>query len=150
MFLFACLDLTVHGQCSIAFLLFWLLTSHQFIQSEFLNKRQRIVHGQGACNITYSTIVFNFDVCRLSQPISPTKYVLSIASEPFLFGHAAILPRRSVAWRDEKGLDEGDQSHSGTFQAPLIAINLRSGSIFVSLGKQNFGRKAQLRINLRT
>ena len=29
-------------------------------------EKLRIVHGQGASNITYSTIVFNFDVCRLS------------------------------------------------------------------------------------
>ena len=29
-------------------------------------KKQRIVRGQGASNINYITIVFNFDVCRLS------------------------------------------------------------------------------------
>ena len=29
-------------------------------------KKQRIVHGQGASNINCSTIVFIFDVCRLS------------------------------------------------------------------------------------
>ena len=29
-------------------------------------KNQRIVHGQGASNINCSTIVFIFDVCRLS------------------------------------------------------------------------------------
>ena len=30
------------------------------------NKIERIVHGLGDFNINYSTIVFNFDVCRLS------------------------------------------------------------------------------------
>ena len=29
-------------------------------------KKQRIVRGQGTSNINCSTIVFNFDVCRLS------------------------------------------------------------------------------------
>ena len=29
-------------------------------------KKQRTVGGQGASNINYSTVVFNFDVCRLS------------------------------------------------------------------------------------
>ena len=42
-----------------------------------MNKTQRIVHGQGASNITYSTIVFNFDVCWLSLPVSFTNYVHS-------------------------------------------------------------------------
>ena len=31
------------------------------------DKKQRIVHGQGASNIIYSTIVFNFDVFRLGE-----------------------------------------------------------------------------------
>ena len=31
-----------------------------------MNKKQRIVDGQGASNINCSTVVFNFDVCRLS------------------------------------------------------------------------------------
>ena len=31
-----------------------------------IKQKQRIVHGQGASNINYSTIVLNFDVCRLS------------------------------------------------------------------------------------
>ena len=31
-------------------------------------RKQKNVHGQGASNITYSTIVFNFDVCRLRFP----------------------------------------------------------------------------------
>ena len=61
-------------QRSIAFLSFWtywpIETSHSFIQSQFLNKKkQRIVQGQGASNINYSTVVFNwvnFDICRLS------------------------------------------------------------------------------------
>ena len=40
-----------------------------------MNKKQRIVHGQEASNENYSTVVFNFDVCRLSQPLSSTNYV---------------------------------------------------------------------------
>ena len=59
-------------QGSITFLSFWtywpIETSHYilFIQSQFVNKKQRIVYGKGASNINYSTVVFNFDVCRLS------------------------------------------------------------------------------------
>ena len=49
-------------------------TSGWFIQSQSVNKKQRIVHGQGASNINHSTIVFNFDVCRLSWPVSSTNY----------------------------------------------------------------------------
>ena len=30
------------------------------------------MHGQGASNVNYSTIVFNFDVLRVSQPVSST------------------------------------------------------------------------------
>ena len=41
---------------------------------QFVNKKQRIVHGQGAANINYSTVIFNFDICRLSYPVSPTNY----------------------------------------------------------------------------
>ena len=44
-----------------------------------MNKKQRIAHGQEASNITYSTIVFNFDVCRLSKPVSSTNYVMATA-----------------------------------------------------------------------
>ena len=40
-------------------------TSHLFIQSQFVNKKRGIVHGQEASNINYSTVVFNFDVCQL-------------------------------------------------------------------------------------
>ena len=39
-----------------------------------MNKKQRIVHGQGTSNMNYSTIVFNFDICRLSLPVSSTNY----------------------------------------------------------------------------
>ena len=36
---------------------------------------QRIVHGKGASNITYSTVCFqSFDVCRLFYPVSSTKW----------------------------------------------------------------------------
>ena len=58
------------AQRSIAFLSFRtylpIETSHQFIQSQSVNKKQRIVHGQGASNINYTTVVFNFDVCLFS------------------------------------------------------------------------------------
>ena len=50
------------AQRSIAFLSFW---SYWPIK-QFVNKKQRIAQNQGASNITYSTVVFNFDVCRLS------------------------------------------------------------------------------------
>ena len=33
---------------------------------QFEHKKQRTVHGQGASNINYLTIVFNFDLWRLS------------------------------------------------------------------------------------
>ena len=52
---------------SLSFWTHWPIeTSHKFIQSQFVNKKQRIVHDQGASNITYSTVVFNFDVCQFS------------------------------------------------------------------------------------
>ena len=60
------------AQRSIAFLsLLNLLTnrtetSHLFTQSQFVDKKQRLLHSKGASNINYSTIAFNFDVCRLS------------------------------------------------------------------------------------
>ena len=47
-------------QRSIAFLSFWIYCSIE------TSKKQRIVHGQGASNMKYSIVVFNFDVCRLS------------------------------------------------------------------------------------
>ena len=31
------------------------------IQSQFVNRKQRIVHSQGAFNINFSTVSFNFD-----------------------------------------------------------------------------------------
>ena len=31
--------------------------------------KQRILYCQGASNIYYNTVVFNFDVCRLSYPV---------------------------------------------------------------------------------
>ena len=46
------------AQRSITFLSFWtywsIETLHWFIQSQFVNKKQRVVHGQGASNITYT------------------------------------------------------------------------------------------------
>ena len=58
----ALLDLTVHN------VQFWnLLTDYRInLFRQFVNKMQRIAHGQGAANINYSTVIFNFNVCRLS------------------------------------------------------------------------------------
>ena len=56
-----------------------------WIQSQFVNKNQRIVHGQGASNINYNTVDFNFDVCRLSYPVSSTSYVRIYAPSAILF-----------------------------------------------------------------
>ena len=39
-----------------------------------MNRKQRIVHGQGDSSINYSTIVFDFGVCQLSLPASLTNY----------------------------------------------------------------------------
>ena len=66
MFLLAILDLTA----SILIILN-LLTNRNIalIYSVTIceqKKKQSIVHGQGASNINCSTIVFIFDVCRLS------------------------------------------------------------------------------------
>ena len=76
------------AQRSIAFLSFWtcwpIRTSHYFFQPQFVNKKQRIFHGQGASNINYSTVVFKFDVCRLSWPVSSTNYAL-IQCSPLFF-----------------------------------------------------------------
>ena len=67
------LDLT---QCSISFpMISNLLTNRNMAliySISFVNKKQRIVHGQGASNISNTTVVFNFDVCRLSYPVSCT------------------------------------------------------------------------------
>ena len=66
-FLVTLLELTVHNlqQRSCHF----ELTDQQKhcidLLSQFVNKKQRIVRGQGASNINHSTIVFNIDVCRL-------------------------------------------------------------------------------------
>ena len=47
--------------------IFNLLTDYRInLFRQFVNKNQRIVHGQGAVNINYSTVIFNFNVCRLS------------------------------------------------------------------------------------
>ena len=43
-------------------------------------KTQRVVHVLGAFNINYSTTVFNFDVCRLSKPVSSTNSVQTSSS----------------------------------------------------------------------
>ena len=36
------------------------------LADQVVNKKLRIVHGQGASNINYSIVVFNFHVCRRS------------------------------------------------------------------------------------
>ena len=66
MFLLAILDLTA----SIPIILN-LLTNRNIALIYLVTiceqkKKQRIVHGQEASNINCSTIVFNYDVCRLS------------------------------------------------------------------------------------
>ena len=65
MFLLAILDLTA----SILIILN-LLTNRNIALIYSVTfceqKKQRIVHGQGASNINCSAIVFIFDVCRLS------------------------------------------------------------------------------------
>ena len=43
-----------------------------------MNKNQRIVHGQGTSNITYSTVNFNFNVCQVSSPVSSTNYGVTL------------------------------------------------------------------------
>ena len=43
-----------------------LILSVIICPGQFGHKKQRTVHGQGASNINYLTIVFNFDVWRLS------------------------------------------------------------------------------------
>ena len=48
------------AQRSRAFLSFWIYCPIE------TSKKQRIVHGQGASNMKYSIVVFNFDVCQLS------------------------------------------------------------------------------------
>ena len=68
MFLLAFLDLTMH---SIPIILKFLTNGNiiciiLFIQSQFVNRKQRILHGQGASNINYSTVVFNFGIYWLS------------------------------------------------------------------------------------
>ena len=51
---------------------FLLVTRHALrsIDGRFL----RILAWRSASNINYSTVVFNFDVCLLSYPISSTNY----------------------------------------------------------------------------
>ena len=66
MFLLAFLTLMVHNVQQHSYL--FELTDHRInlFSHKFVNKKQRIVHGQGAFNITYSTVVFNFDDYRFS------------------------------------------------------------------------------------
>ena len=46
-----------------------------------MNKKQRIVQGHGASNITYSIIVLNFDVSWLSYQVSSTNYGLNVLDD---------------------------------------------------------------------
>ena len=68
-FLLAFLDLTAHNVQQHSYH-FELLTNRNIVLiysvTIFEQKKQRIVHGQGASEINYSTVVFNFDICRLS------------------------------------------------------------------------------------
>ena len=45
---------------------------HQFILSQCENRKQKLVHGQKASNINCSTVVFMFEFCRISLPVSLT------------------------------------------------------------------------------
>ena len=71
-FVFLCFFGPDCAQCSIAFLQCIILnlltnTSIALIYSVTIcEKKQRIAHGQGAPDITCSTVVFIFDVCWLS------------------------------------------------------------------------------------
>ena len=64
MFLLAILDLTD----SIPIILNLLTNRNTALiySVTFCEQKKQIVHGQGASNINCSTIVFIFDVCRLS------------------------------------------------------------------------------------
>ena len=71
MFLSAFLDL---GRCTTFNripIILNLLTNRNialiYSVTEFVNKKQRIVQGQTASNINYSTVVLNFDVCWASS-----------------------------------------------------------------------------------
>ena len=91
----------------IVFLSFWtywpIEKLYEFIHSQFLNKKQRIVHCQGASNINYSTVVFNLDVLRLSWPVSSTNYgwiylvAFTAAEKIFLIPVRSRL--RTIHWR---------------------------------------------------
>ena len=60
---FCRLDLAQRSIASRSFWPYWpIKTSHCFIQSQFLNKKQRVVHGQEASNINCSSVVLIFDV----------------------------------------------------------------------------------------
>ena len=77
-----------------------------------MNRKQRIVHGEGASNITYSPIVFNFDGCRVSLPVSTTNYALTDLHVAFLqpplppgkIGEGAPSPKADSATERERQL----------------------------------------------
>ena len=65
------------AQRSTAFLSFWtywLIIALIYSDTICEQKKKRIVHSQGASNINYSTVIFNFDICRLSYPVSSTNF----------------------------------------------------------------------------
>ena len=53
--------------------------------TEFVNKKQRIVQGQTASNINYSTLVLNFDVCWASSTNYDQKEKKSIFASSHIF-----------------------------------------------------------------
>ena len=60
-------DLAESSIVVVSFWTYWLVeTSLIYSVTQFGNKTQMIVHGQEASNINFSTVVLNFDVCRLS------------------------------------------------------------------------------------
>ena len=80
------------------------------------------MHGQGASNINCSTIVFIFDVCRLSKPVSSTNYAhtgllngLSHIGQVSLPRYTAVIPDRSIFHVDIRSLsnDDGDGNENG-------------------------------------
>jgi len=54
-----------------SFLHFYFISAvHIWFISYIINKKQRIVHGQGTSNIHWSTAVYIFAACCLLSPVS--------------------------------------------------------------------------------
>ena len=90
MFLSAFLDL---GRCTTFNripIILNLLTNRNialiYSVTEFVNKEQRIVLGQTASNINYSTVVLNFDICRASSTMTRRREKSIFASSHIFHG----------------------------------------------------------------